>query len=305
MRDDLTGLTTLLAVARHGSFTAAAVALAVTPSAVSQTIKNLEQHVGVRLLQRTTRRVALTEAGARFVAQLEPAVASVRGAYESLAELRDRPAGMLRLSVSKLAYDLVVGPKLPAFLAAYPDISVELGIDDAFRDLVADGFDAGIRLGESVERDMIGVRLGGELRMAIVGSPAYFAAHGRPTRPRDLQAHACICYRQRSSGAVYRWELARRGREFEIAVTGRVVVDDGDVMLGAALAGMGLAYVIEPAARPHVAAKRLQTVLESYLAPFPGFFLYYPSRRHLAPKLAALVDFYKPVSAGRVVSLRA
>jgi DNA-binding transcriptional LysR family regulator len=293
MRDDLSGLPALLAVADKRSFTAAAAELRVTPSAVSQTIRALEERVGVRLLQRTTRSVGLTEAGSRFLARLRPALQGVHEAFEALGELRERPAGVLRLNLPRLGYDLVLAPKLRAFLAAYPDIELDLCIDDAFRDIVAQGFDAGLRIGEMVEREMIGVRVTDDLRMAVVGAPAYFAAHGKPKHPRELHAHDCINYRRRTSGVVYRWEFTEHGKDFEIAVNGRILVNDGDLMLRAALDGLGLALLLEPSVRDHVAARRLVRVLDRFCAPFPGFFLYYPSRAHVPPKLQALIDFLK------------
>lgn len=290
MRDDLSGLTVLVTVADKRSFTAAAAALRVTPSAVSQAIKTLEERVGVRLVQRTTRSVGLTEAGARFVARLEPALQGVQDAFESLGELRDRPAGLLRLSVPREAYESVVAPKLPPFLATYPDIRVDIAIDDAFIDIVARGFDAGLRMGEMVAREMISVPVSPPMRVAVVGSPAYFAEHPRPRHPRDLPAHDCINYRRRSQGDIYRWEFDVDGKEIEIAVDGRVLIDDGHMMVEAAVAGLGLAYVPESFVREHLAARRLVRVLDRYCLPFPGYFLYYPSRRHIAPKLAALVE---------------
>jgi DNA-binding transcriptional LysR family regulator len=251
-----------------------------------------EERVGVRLLQRTTRSVGLTEAGARFIAQLKPALESVHGAFESLGALRDKPAGVLRLTVPRFGYEQILAPKLGAFLAAYPDIDLDVSIDDAFVDIVEQGFDAGIRIGEMVEREMIGVRVSADLRMAVVGSPAYFAARGKPKHPRDLHAHDCINYRRRSLGVVYRWEFTEDGKDFEIAVDGRILVNDGEIMLNAATAGLGLSYLIDASVRAHLADKRLVRVLEAYCVPFPGFFLYYPSRAHIAPKLKALVDFY-------------
>ncbi|APR75590.1 Transcriptional regulator, LysR family protein [Minicystis rosea] len=290
---DLSGLPALLVVAEKRSFTAAAAELGVTPSAVSQTVRALEERVGVRLLQRTTRSVGLTEAGARFIAHLEPALAGVREAFELLGEHRDRPAGLLRLTVPRLGYMQIVGPKLAAFLAAYPDIQLEMDIDDAFTDIVARGFDAGIRIGEMVDREMVGVRVSGDMRVAVVASPAYFAARGKPKHPRDLVAHDCINYRRRALGVVYHWEFTEDGKDFELGVTGRVLVNDADFMVGAALDGLGVAYVMESTVREHLAEKRLVRVLDAYCPPFPGFFLYYPSRAHLAPKLQALVDFLK------------
>ena len=290
MRDPLSGLTALLSVASKRSFAGAAAELRVSSSAVSQTIRALETRLGVRLLQRTTRSVGLTEAGTRFIARLKPAMDGVREAFDALGELRDRPAGTLRLTVPRLAYQQILAPKLPAFLAAYPEIDLDVSIDDAFTDIIEHGFDAGVRIGEMVEREMIGVRIGPEMRVAIVGSPAYFAAHGKPSHPRDLHAHDCINYRRRTLGVVYRWELSEGDKDFEIAVNGRLLVNDGDLMISAALDGLGLAYVMESAVREHLASKRLVRVLESFCVPFPGFFLYYPSRAHIAPKLQALVD---------------
>ena len=293
MQDDLSGLTVLLEVAEKRSFTAAAAQLRVTPSAVSQTIRALEERVGIRLVQRTTRSVGLTEAGARFVSQLEPALRGVHQAFESLSELRDRPAGLLRLNLSRLGYELVLAPKLPAFLVAYPDIALDVSIDEALRDIVQDGFDAGIRIGEMVEREMIGVRVSADLRMTVVGAPEYFATRGKPKHPRDLHEHDCINYRRRSQGVIYRWEFTEHGNDFEIAVQGRLMLDDGALMVDAALDGLGLAFVLESSVRQHLASKRLVRVLDAFCTPFPGFFLYYPNRAQIAPKLRALVDHLK------------
>ncbi len=293
MRTPLAGLAELIAVAEKRSFTAAAAELRVTPSAVSQTVRALEERVGVRLLQRTTRSVGLTEAGARFLDRLRPALAGVDEAFEVLGELRDRPAGLLRLTIPRLAYEQVLAPKLGKFLAAYPDIDFDLSVDDAFRDVVADGFDAGIRIGELVEREMIGVRVSRDIRMAVVASPAYFAARGKPMHPRDLHGHDCINYRRRALGVVYRWEFTEDGKDFEIAVNGRVLINDGQLMVDAALDGLGVAYVTDTAVRQHLADRRLIRALDPFCPPFPGFFLYYPSRAHLAPKLKALVDFLR------------
>lgn len=304
MPRDLSGLNALVVVAEKRSFTAAAAELRVSPSAVSHAVRALEDRVGVRLLQRTTRSVGLTEAGARFLARLRPALAGVDEAFEALGELRDRPAGTLRLAVSRLAYVQVLAPKLAAFLAAYPDIDLDIAVDDAFVDIVETGFDAGIRIGEMVEREMIAVPVSGDFRMAVVGSPAYFARHPKPKRPRDVQAHDCINYRRRSLGVVYRWELTEDGKDIEIAVNGRLLVNDGDLMVSAAVDGLGLAYVPESAVREHLADRRLVRVLEPFCVPFPGFFLYYPSRAHVAPKLAALVEALRVRSRRRDVPHR-
>jgi DNA-binding transcriptional LysR family regulator len=312
MRDDLSGLPALLAVADKRSFTAAAAALGVTPSSVSQTIRALEERVGVRLLQRTTRQVALTEAGARFLARLRPALEEVHEAFEALGELRDRPAGLLRLALPRLGYQHFLAPKLKAFMTAYPDIQLDLDIDDAFVDIVAEGMDAGIRLGEMVQREMVAVPVSGPMRMAVVGSPTYFATRKKPKHPRELPEHDCINYRRRKLGVVYRWEFTEpgasgeAGKDFEIAVSGRLIVNDGDLMLDAALDGLGLAYLLESSVAAHLSSRRLVRVLEPFCPPFPGFFLYYPSRTHLAPKLSALVDFLRhpPAKKPRPIASR-
>jgi DNA-binding transcriptional LysR family regulator len=305
MRDDLAGLTTLLAVADKRSFTAAAAELGLTPSAVSQTVSALEQRLGVRLLQRTTRSVGLTEAGERFLAQVRPALASVRSAVESLDAARGRPSGTLRLNVPRLASQWIVEPLLAPFLAAHPDLRLDIAIDDGLANIVDQGFDAGIRLGEMLDRDMVAIRLTGDMRTAIVGSPAYLAAHGAPKHPRDLLRHACINYRRISSGTVYRWELTVKGREVTIAVDGRLVTNDGELMLRAALDGVGLAYLMEHVVADHLASGRLVRVLDRYCPPFPGLFLYYPSRAQLAPKLRALLDFLRDRNGTPSTSARA
>jgi DNA-binding transcriptional LysR family regulator len=288
MRDELSGLTVLMAVANRRSFTGAAAELRVSASAVSQAIAALEERVGVRLLQRTTRSVSLTEAGARFVARVAPALEGVRDAYRSLESLRDRPAGLLRVRTLRVGYALVLQPRLAAFLAAFPDIRLEVSFEEGV-DLVSAGFDAGIHLGETIGRDMIAVRVSEDQRIAVVGSPAYFAKHPRPKHPRDLHAHDCINYRN-PDGSIYRWELTDRGKEIEIAVDGRLAMNDRELMVTPALEGVGLAYVAESRVREHLAHKRLVRVLEAYCPPFPGLFLYYPSRAQIAPKLVALVE---------------
>lgn len=293
MGDDLSGLTTLLVVADKRSFTGAAAELRVTPSAVSQSIDALEKRLGVRLLQRTTRSVGLTEAGARFLERLRPALEGVRGAFEALDEVRGRPAGTLRLTVPRLAVRAILEPVLAPFLAAYPEISLDLSVDDGLTSIVDGGFDAGIRLGEMLEKDMVAVPLTDEMRAVVVGSPAYFAAHGKPKHPRELHHHACINYRQISSRSVYRWEFTVDGRDVAMAVDGRVTTNDGDLMLRAALDGLGLAYLIETVAAESLADKRLVRVLTPYCPRFPGLYLYYLGRTQLPPKLRALIDFLK------------
>jgi DNA-binding transcriptional LysR family regulator len=293
IKDDLSGLSVLLLVAEKRSFTAAAAELRVTPSAISQTISALEQRLGVRLLQRTTRNVGVTEAGARLLARLKPAMAEVRASFEALDELRDRPAGTLRLNVPHIGSKYVLEPILAAFLAAYPEIRIDVAAEDGFVDIVAEGFDAGIRLGETVDRGMIGVRISEDHRVAVVGSPAYFSVRGKPKHPRDLVAHECINYRARSSGQVYRWEFTEKGKDFDIAVDGRLVCNEVDLMVRAAVDGIGLAHAIEATVRTEIDDGRLVRVLDAFCPPFPGFFLYYPSRAHIPPKLRVFIDFLR------------
>jgi len=299
MRDDLPGLRALLSVAQKKSFTAAAAELRVTPSAVSQTVRALEDRVGVRLLARTTRNVGLTEAGAQFVARVEPALGQIDEALESLGELRGRPSGLLRLTMLRTGYTDVFRPILTRFLAEYPDIRVDLSIDEALTNVVAEGFDAGLRLGHTLDREMIAVRVRVDQRVVVVGSPTYFTIKGKPTHPRDLHAHDCINLRKITRGTVDRWRFVEDGKDVEIAVDGRVVTNDGALLVDTALDGLGLAYVFESMVRHHVAEKRLVRVLDAYCPQIPGYFLYYPSRANIAPKLKALVDFIKRGRVGR------
>jgi DNA-binding transcriptional LysR family regulator len=299
MPDDLSGLTALLCVAKRLSFTAAASELRVSPSAVSQTVRALEDRVGVRLLQRTTRSVGLTEAGARFVAQLKPALEGVHEAFDSLGALRDRPAGLLRLTVSRSGYAYALEPLMAAFLAEYPDIQVDICADERLVDIVAEGFDAGLRLGETLGREMIAVRVSEDQRAAVVASPGYFALRGKPRHPRDLLTHDCINMRRTTSGDAYRWEFTEDGKDFEMAVHGRIVANDAAVIVRAAVSGLGLAYMMESTVRQLLADRRLVRVLDAYCPPFPGYFLYYPSRANVAPKLRAFVEFLGRRGGGR------
>lgn len=293
IEDPLSGLSLFLVVAEKRSFTAAAKELRVTPSAVSQAITALERRAGVRLLQRTTRSVGLTEAGERFLARLRPAVHDVHGAFAELDELRDRPAGTLRLAVSTIACRRFIEPNLSAFLTRYPDIQLDVIVEDGLTDIVQRGFDAGIRLGESIDREMVAVPISAEERAAVVGSPAYFARRGKPLHPRDLHAHDCITYRRITRGDVYRWELTDRGKDIDVAVRGRILANDGQLMVRAAVDGLGLAHVLASMVESELADRRLIPVLTDFCPPFPGYFLYYPSRTHLTPKLRALVDFLR------------
>jgi DNA-binding transcriptional LysR family regulator len=293
MRGDLSGLRALLCVAEKSSFRAAAAELRVTPSAVSQLVRALEERVGVRLLQRTTRNVGLTEAGAHFIAQLKPAFHGIDVAFESLSALRGRPSGLLRLTMLRTGYSDVFKPKLASFVTAYPDIRIDLTLDEGLSNIVAEGFDAGVRLGHSLDREMIAVRISPDQRLVVVGSPSYFARRGKPVHPRDLHDHECVSLRGTTSGTVNRWKFVEDGKDIEIAVEGHVVTNDGAVLVDAAAEGIGLAYVFETMVSALVSEKRLGRVLDKYCPKIPGYFLYYPSRLNLAPKLQALVDFLK------------
>jgi DNA-binding transcriptional LysR family regulator len=293
IKDELAGLSVLLEVAERKSFTRAAAALGVTPSAVSQTVTGLEARVGVRLLQRTTRSVGLTEAGLQFVTRVRPAVEEVRACFAELEGTRERPAGTLRLNVPRVASRAVLEPLLARFLSAHPDIRLDVTVDDGLTDLVAGGFDAGIRLGERLERDMVAVRIGADERSAVVGSSAYFAAHGRPRHPRDLHDHDCVVWRSVTGGSLYRWEFTEGERDFEVAVSGRVIANDIDLMLRAAHDGLGLAYLFESTVRTALVEKKLERVLAEFCPPFAGLHLYYPSGSRVSPKLRAFIEFLK------------
>jgi DNA-binding transcriptional LysR family regulator len=293
MRDDLSGLRALLRVAEKRSFRAAAAEMRVTPSAVSQSVRALEERLGVRLLQRTTRSVGLTEVGAQFVARLKPALEGIDDAVDSLGEMRGRPAGLLRVTALRTGYADVLKPKLARFLATYPDIRIDLSLDEALTDVIAEGFDAGLRLGESLDREMIAVRISADQQVVVVGAPAYFAKRGKPSNPRELGAHDCINLRRGTKGAVVRWRFRENDNDFEIAVDGHIVTNDGAVLVDAAVEGLGVAYVFESMVAEPLSQKRLVRVLDEYCPQVPGYFLYYPSRVNLAPKLRALVEFLR------------
>jgi DNA-binding transcriptional LysR family regulator len=288
--DGFSGLSEFLSVAKHASFRAAAAELGVTPAAVSQAIRTLEAKTGLVLFQRTTRRVGLTEAGEQFLARVRPAAAEIAGAFAALTDLRERPAGLLRLSVPRVALPLVIEPVLPNFRRAYPDVAVEIDVNDAAVDLTANNLDAGIRIGEQVERDMIAVRLTPDLRWSVLGAPAYFAARGRPRTPEELTQHECIRYRFLTAGSIYRWEFVRGGREFSVDAPGGVTVNDSALMMMCALKGMGLIYSADLFASRELAAGRLEPVLQEFLPTTPGLFLYFPARTQTQPKLRAFID---------------
>jgi DNA-binding transcriptional LysR family regulator len=297
--DGFSGLSEFLAVARHASFRAAAAELGVTPAAVSQAIRTLEEKAGLVLFQRTTRRVGLTEAGEKLLSRVRPAAAEIAQAFNSLTDLRDRPAGLLRLSVPRVAVPLVIEPVLPDFRRAYPDVAVEIDVNDAAIDLTSNNLDAGIRVGEQVERDMIAVRLTPELKWSVLGAPAYFAARGRPRTPEELIGHECIRYRFLTAGSIYRWEFARGGREFSVEARGGVTVNDSALMTSCALKGMGLIYTADLFAARELAAGELEPVLEEFLPKTPGLFLYFPTRTQTQPKLRAFIDTLTAASKRR------
>lgn len=286
---DLNVLASFLAVAEERSFTRAARRLGVSPSALSHSIRGLEERLGVRLLARTTRSVAPTDAGEEFMNRLQPAFKDVRDAVDQLAGLRDRPAGRVRLVVSPMAAALVLGPKIGAFAASYPDVVLDVSTAADQMDLVAGGFDAGIQLGEYVERDMVAVRVSPDHRAAIVASPAYFATRPRPASPRDLPQHRCINFRRGDSG-LYRWEFERDGQPLSVAVSGSTIVDTADLLVRAAIDGAGLAFGFEAHVAPHLASGALVRVLEEWCPPFAGYFLYYPSRRQQPAAMSALIQ---------------
>jgi DNA-binding transcriptional LysR family regulator len=287
--DDLNVLAAFLAVAEERSFTRAARRLGVSPSALSHAIRGLEERIGVRLLARTTRSVAPTDAGEQLMARLRPALGDIREALDQLVGLRDRPAGRIRLLVSPLASTLVLAPRIGPFAEAYPDVVLEITTQAEPVDLVAGGFDAGIQLGEYVARDMIAVRVSPDHRAAIVGSPRYFETHTRPVSPRDLPNHRCINFRRGSSG-LYRWEFEKDGQSLSVAVSGSVVVDSADLLIRSAVDGAGLAFGFEAHVAPHLENGALVRVLQDWCPPFPGYFLYYPSRRQQPAALSALIE---------------
>ena len=291
-RIQLSQLAVLAAVAESRSFRKAADELGIAPSAVSHAITALEASLGVRLLARTTRSVAPTEEGRTLLDTLSPALADIDAVLEGLAERKGKPAGPLRVTMPMLAAEDLIVPRLGAFLGAYPEIELDVVTNDRFEDIVAEGFDAGLRLGEHLEADMIAVPASGPQRGVIVASPAYLAAHGRPEAPGDLIRHRCI-RRRFSSGRIYRWELEKAGKALAVDVSGPLILSDQRLMRRAAIDGAGLAYLFDGRLDDDVAAGRLVPVLEDWCPPFEGFFIYYPSRRQMRPALRAFVDFFR------------
>ena len=288
LRNDLSILAAFLTIAEERSFTKAAKRFGVSPSAMSHAIRGLEEDIGVRLLSRTTRSVAPTEAGAQLFARLRPALTDVQDAMDQLSGLRDKPAGRVRLLIPRLAGATVLGPKLARFTRHYPDVVLDITADDSRIDIVAGGFDAGIHFGEYIQKDMIAVRVSKDHRAAIVAAPEYFKTHPKPKTPHDLLKHRCINFRHGTAG-VYRWEFDKGKKSLSVAVNGPLIVDDVEIVIRAALDGIGLAFVSDERVAPELASGALVRVLEDWCQPFPGFFLYYPSRRHQLPALHALI----------------
>src|SRR3954452_3565222 len=286
---DLNVLSAFVAIAEERSFTKAARRLGVSQSALSHAIRGLEEEIEVRLLARTTRSVAPTEAGDELLRTLRPTLSDVRAALGKLAGMRGRPGGRARLIISPLAAASVLEPKLGEFARTYPDVVLDITTDESRVDLVAGGYDAGIHYGEFIEQDMVAVRVSPDHKPAIVGSAGYFESHPRPKSPRDLLRHPCINFRH-GRDEIYRWEFDKGKQSLTVAVNGSLIVDDVDLVLRAAVDGVGPAYLGEDRAAPHLDSGALVRVLEQWCQPFPGFFLYYPSRRQQPAPLSALID---------------
>src|SRR5713101_4227146 len=289
-RENLNDLLAFLAVAKARSFTRAAAKLGVSQSALSHTIRGLEERLGLRLLTRTTRSVAPTEAGERLLRTVGPRFDEIDAELAALSELREKPAGTIRITTGEHAAEAILWPALAKLLPHYPDVKVELMIDYGLTDIVAERYDAGVRLGEQVAKDMIAVRIGPDMRMAVVGAPSYFRKQSEPKKPQELIGHNCINLRLSTRGGLYAWEFENGERELKVRVDGQLVFNGTTQMLNAALAGFGVAYVPEDLAQPHLAKGRLKRVLEDWCPPFSGYHLYYPSRRQPTPAFSLLVE---------------
>jgi DNA-binding transcriptional LysR family regulator len=298
----LDDLVAFACVARMHSFTRAAAELGTSTSNLSHTIKRLEAGLGVRLLERNSRSVSASEAGEELLRSIAPALQSIESAMDALQLSRNRVSGTLRLTATRQAYETVIRPVLPDFIAAHPDAAVEVLIEYAFRDIIADQFDAGVRLGEKIEQDMIALKVGVNLRMAVVAAPSYLARNGVPQHPRDLMEHRCINYRYVAAGTIYAWEFEQNGIEFKVRVPGPLTFNEPELMLDCALEGLGVAYLLEHEVAPHIASGALTRMLGDWTAPFPGFFLYYPSRQQLRPVFAAFLDLLRRQSGQRIAA---
>jgi DNA-binding transcriptional LysR family regulator len=292
-QDQLDGIVTFIAVAEEKGFSAAAVRLGVSPSAVSQTIRNLERRVGLALFSRNTRGVSLTEAGEKYFERVLPAVRELSLASEELGAAADRPAGTLRITVARSGHMILLQPVLRRFLERYPEIRVDLCIDNSLVDIVGRGYDAGIRFGDRVERDMVAVRIGPPIAAFIVASPDYLARRGVPKHPHDLLGHDCLCFRLMSTGQIERWAFEKNGQTLALAVSGRLILNDSAALVQSALDGIGIAYMINGYIERFIDEGRLVRLLADWSPPLPGYTLYYPDRRHVAPKLRAFIDFMR------------
>jgi DNA-binding transcriptional LysR family regulator len=298
-RENLNDLAAFVAVARERSFTKAAAKLRVSTSALSHAMRGLEERHGIRLLTRTTRSVAPTQAGERLLQSIGPRLDDIDAALASLSELREQPAGTIRITTGEHAAEAILWPAVSKLLRAYPDIHVEIIVDYGLTDIVTERYDAGVRLGEQVAKDMIAVRIGPDMRMAVVGAPSYFERRPRPKMPQDLTDHDCINIRLPTRGSVYAWEFEKRGRELKARVEGQLVFNNIALRREAVLAGFGLAYLPEDQVQPYVTAGRLIRVLEDWCQPISGYHLYYPSRRQATPAFALLVDALRYRAARR------
>jgi DNA-binding transcriptional LysR family regulator len=289
-RENFNDVIAFLAVARERSFTKAAAQLGVSQSALSHTIRALEERLGLRLLSRTTRSVAATEAGERLLQSVGPRFDEIDAELSALSALREKPAGTIRITAGEHAAQAILWPTLAKLLPRYPDIRVELIIDYGFTAIVAERYDAGVRIGEQVAKDMIAVRIGPDFRMVVVGAPAYIERRGRPKQPQDLTTQDCINIRLPTRGGIYVWEFEKRSRPLKVRVDGQLVFNSIGLRMNAVLAGLGLAYLPEDQVARELASGKLIQVLDDWCAPFPGYHLYYPSRRQVAPAFALLVD---------------
>lgn len=289
-REDLADLAAFSVVAEEGSFTRAAARLGVSQSALSHSLRKLEGRLGIRLLTRTTRSVSTTEAGERLLETLRPSLDNIDRQLAQLSNLRDRPSGTVRITTPEHAAQTVLWPVVDKFMRDYPDVQVELNAENSLTDIVAERYDAGVRLGEQLAKDMIAVRIGPQLRMAVIGAPSYFAAHGKPKTPHDLTAHKCINLRMRSSGGLYVWEFEKGGKEVNVRVEGQIILNDMLLVLEAVRAGHGIAYVMEDRAASLLESGAAVRVMKDWSPSFDGYHLYYPSRRQPTPAFALLVN---------------
>lgn len=289
-RDELSSLAMFLVVAQERSFTRAAAKLDISQSALSHSMRRLEAKLGLRLLTRTTRSVAPTHAGELLLETLAPALEDIEAKLTGLTDLRTRPAGIVRITTSKFAAKYILWPVFDRLMSQYPDIQIELNVNSGLTDIVSERFDAGVRLGERLEKDMIAVRIGPKLRMAAVGSPSYFAKHGVPETPHDLSRHACINLRYESSGTLYAWEFDKDGGEIRVKVDGPLILNDGDLITQAAMAGHGIAFMVEDHFADQLADGSLVRVLEDWCEPFDGAYLYYPSRRQPSTAFSLVLE---------------